>query len=141
MNRLNKIQTSAWFKNAGDYDALCAYWSALVNDKEARKGLSAAHHLLYAALRGKDWRRGFCPITNPRKLENGAFFDMGARHAINRLHSKWHEDSLLTPFGGWVTGEMIQQIRELIPKLAWEEDPLAREAYSLQNHPGKGDCG
>src|SRR5262249_44091407 len=98
--------------------------------REARKGLTAAHHLLYAALRGKDWRRGFCPVTNPKKLANGARFDRSVREAIFDLHSEWVEDRLLAPFGGWATAAMLRRVREWIPKPAWKEDPLAREAYS-----------
>src|SRR5437879_11881880 len=117
MNRLNRTQTVAWFENSGDYAALRAQWSRLMHDVEARKGLTAAHHLLYLALLGRDWRKGFCPITNQTKLDNGAFWNMGARRAIQDLHNR--SLSLAEPFEGRVSGPMIEAVRELIPKLAW----------------------
>ena len=77
--------------------------------------LTAAHHLLYLALRGKDWRRAFTPISNRRKLDNGAFVAWALFRALGSLHSPWNTDALLAPFEGAVTPEMLARLRELLP--------------------------
>src|SRR5689334_5822244 len=73
MEKLNKQITETFFKAPEGYNALKAHWSGLMQDKERRTALTAAHHLLYLILRGKNWQRGFAPVTNPVKLENGGF--------------------------------------------------------------------
>ena len=47
-------------------------------NSDRKRDLAAEHHLLYLALLGKDWRAGFTPITNQRKLDNGAFHGWSA---------------------------------------------------------------
>jgi hypothetical protein len=114
MNTLPRPLTAKLFANPDSYLALRKHWSALVNSSRKHE-LSAAHHTLYLALRGKDWRKAFTPITNRRKLENGALYDWGLFRAFGILHSKWHEEKLLAPFDGLVTTEMLQFIRTLLP--------------------------
>ena len=73
-----------------------------MQDKEARKGLNAAHHLLYLILRGKNWHRAFAPVSNPVKLENGGQYNWGARKALFALHSEGNAQKLLAPFADFV---------------------------------------
>src|SRR5205085_345139 len=109
------------------YAALRRHWSGLVNS-ERKHTLTAAHHLLYLALRGKDWRRAFAPISNPRKLANGALYDWGLVHALDGLHSQVAEEALLAPFAGLVTPAMLQQVRAWVPRLwVWHYPP---ESYA-----------
>jgi hypothetical protein len=71
VNTLNKSTTRLFFKEEAGYAAVIARWSGLVNDVQARERLTASDHLLYLVLRGKDWRRGFQPVTNANRVANG----------------------------------------------------------------------
>lgn len=71
MNTLSKARTGSLPGVASSTD-LRAHWRALLQSPR-RHTLTATHHLIYQALLGRDWRRGFTPPTNTRKLANGAF--------------------------------------------------------------------
>lgn len=73
MYTLNKDITRTFFQTTEGYEALEARWSQLLEqDKQlANKQLSSTHHLLYAALRGKNWHKSYTPITNAVKIANG----------------------------------------------------------------------
>ena len=114
MNTLSRAITAQIFTHPDTYLLLRKHWSRLINS-DRKQELSAAHHLLYLALLGKDWRKGFTPVTNWRKLENGAFYSWGLFRALQILHLKFHEETLLAPFEGIVTAEMLAQVRSLIP--------------------------
>jgi hypothetical protein len=85
-------------------------------NSDRKHTLTAAHHLLYLALLGKDWRKAFTPPTNARKLANGAFYDWALLRALGTLHSQAHEVELLAPFEGLVTPTMLQTLRRLVGK-------------------------
>ena len=114
MNTLSRAITAQWFIDTTVYAALRARWRALVCS-DRKHELDAAHHLLYLALCGKDWRRGFTPPRNPRKLANGALQGWALFRALRTLHSEAAEPGLLAPFGGLVTPEMLQPLRKLLP--------------------------
>jgi hypothetical protein len=116
MNTLSRAITPHFFTTPESYKTLQAYWSSLVRS-ERKHALTAAHHLLYLALRGKDWRKAFTPITNLNKLNNGAFFSWGLFNALRSLHYGRQEE-LLAPFEGLVTPEMLQLVRNLVPSNA-----------------------
>jgi hypothetical protein len=116
MNTLSKSITTKVLNDPEAYSALRKRWSEIVNS-DRRCEISAAHHLLYLALCGKDWRKAFAPVTNNRKLENGAYWNWGLFHAMRFFHSKLHEGWLLEPFDGIVTIEILDQIREIVPNV------------------------
>jgi hypothetical protein len=116
MNTLNREQTSLLFPRPENYQQLRTHWSELINS-DRRHGLTAAHHLIYLALLGKDWRKGFTPPSNPRKLANGAYRGWAMFKALVLFHSKYHETWLLDPFDGLVTPVMLAQTRERVPKV------------------------
>lgn len=115
MHTLPRAVTAQFFADPQSYAALRAHWRSLMTS-DRRHILTAEQHLLYLALIGKDWRTGFTPITNPRKLANGAFIGWPLFRALSRLHSPWHEQSLLAPFDGHVTSTMLAQLRPYIPR-------------------------
>lgn len=129
MKTLGKEVTARFFQNAEGYEGLTAHWSRLMQDKEARKGLNAAHHLLYLILRGKNWHRAFAPVSNPVKLENGGLYNWGARKALFALHSEGNAQKLLAPFADFLDREALCAVRELVPALRWDEHPLDKEPY------------
>lgn len=131
MNKLTKEETRLFFGSDQGYTALERHWSGLVSGA-VRKTLGPEHYLLYQALRGKDWRKGFAPITNQRKLDNGAFYDWGLYHALRRLHSERAQEKLLAPFADVVGVEMLQRVRRVLPKQL-EGFVLAR-AYEVPDH-------
>src|SRR5262245_18907451 len=97
MNTLPRAITAEIFENNESYAALRRYWSALMNS-DRRHELSVGHHLLYLALLGRDWRRGFTPISNQRKLDNGGFGNWGPLRVIWALNRPSDEPELLAPF-------------------------------------------
>jgi hypothetical protein len=137
MNTLSRAITARFFPNPNSYNAFRKHWSALINS-ERKHELSAAHHLLYLALIGKDWRKAFTPLTNQRKLDNGAFWDWGMFRALQTIQLKFKEEELLTPFEGLITPQMLSEIRSLLPTPSaytckpsdFTNGPFPFEAYS-----------
>ena len=113
MNTLPRAITAQLFASTESYAALRRHWSMLMRS-DRRHELSAAHHLLYLALIGKDWRKSFTPISNRRKLDNGAFAGWELFRALMALRSPSYEAWLLVPFAGLVTPGMLQAVRGLV---------------------------
>lgn len=116
MNTLPRTVTAQFFTAPDHYIALREHWSALMRSPR-RHELSAAHHLLYLVLLGKDWRKAFTPTTNRRKLQNGAFVGWVLFHALWMLHSDLNAQKLLAPFEGRVTLQALHAVRKLMPRL------------------------
>ncbi len=114
MNTLPRALTAQVLTDLNTYHSLRQQWSTLMRSSRKHE-LTAAHHLLYLALLGKDWRKGFTCISNQRKLDNGAFYGWGLFLALAVLHMPSSEAQLLAPFEGLVTPAMLEQIRRLIP--------------------------
>lgn len=114
MNTLSRAMTAQLYPNSDSYTLLRRQWSALLRSPR-RCELTAAHHLLYLALLGKDWRKAFTPISNPRKLANGAFQGWVLFRALLAIQMPSAEAELLAPFEGLVTAEMLAGIRRLLP--------------------------
>ena len=129
MKTLSKTMTARFFRSPEDYERLIMLWSDAMQDKQMRCQLTAAHHLLYLILRGRNWHTAFTPITNVRKLENGGFFQWGARLAVTTLHRTGMEAQLLAPFRDVLAPDALRLIRELVPDLNWDGSPLEREPY------------
>jgi len=137
MNTLPRAITALAFADPEHYQNLRRHWSELMRSSRKHE-LTAAHHLLYLALLGKDWRRAFAPITNRRKLDNGAFYGWAMFKAIEMLQRHSCEADLTAPFDGLVTQPMLQQIRQLVAfrqKYHYRPEHFADgfpfEAYSL----------
>jgi hypothetical protein len=114
MNTLSRAVTARFFPNSDSYNALRKCWSGLINS-ERKHELTAAHHLLYLALMGRDWRKAFTPFSNKRKLNNGVFWSWGLFRALCRVHNKFSEQELLAPFDGLLTSEMLRGLRSFLP--------------------------
>ena len=128
MKTLNKTMTARFFRGAEDYDRLIALWSGWMRDRETRRQLTAAHHLLYLILRGRDWRAAFTPVTNARKLDNGGVYNWGARRAIHALHYG-NAEELLAPFRDALAPSALVMARELVPADSWNEALKGGEPY------------
>ncbi len=95
-------------------------------NSERKHELTASHHLLYLALLGKDWRKAFTPVTNSKKLANGAFPGWALFRAFMQLYSPFYEEQLLTPFQGIMTPEMLRAVRSYLPApRPWDFTPEA----------------
>jgi hypothetical protein len=114
MNTLSRAITARFFPNLDSYNALRKHWSDLINS-ERKHELSAAHHLLYLALLGKDWRKAFTPPTNQRKLENGAFWNWGMFGALEIIKLNYKEEELLSPFDKFISPQMLNELRSILP--------------------------
>jgi hypothetical protein len=116
MHTLPRAITAQWFPTAAAYQSFRTHWRALLTS-DRKRALAAEHHLLYLALAGKDWRKGFTPITNERKLANGAFYGWSLFRALAAIRSPYAEEALVAPFDGLVTPAMLQNLRELMPSV------------------------
>jgi len=138
MDTLSKTDTSA-FITPVQRMALIDGWTEL-------SGPTAAMTMAYAILRGKDWRKGFTTITNPTKLENGAFYDWGFWHAAFKVATiamaaderllpqtlafvRRKEQEFLDLFGGLVTIPMLRGALATLPEFPGVND-FAPSAYS-----------
>jgi hypothetical protein len=122
MNTLPRAITAQVFPDSDAYYALRRQWSTLVNS-DRRHDLTAAHHLLYLALCGKDWRAAFTLPTNTRKIENGGYYNWGLFPALRELKYD-RDEGLLAPFAGCVTPAMLAQVRAwLAPLNLYSYDP------------------
>ena len=117
MNTLPRAIAAQILNDSETYAALRAHWSGLIQS-DRKHDLTVAHHLLYLAFLGKDWRKAFTPPTNRRKLENGAFEGWVLFRALRAIHSVVASPELLAPFDGIVTPEMVGRIRSLLPALS-----------------------
>jgi len=114
MNTLSRAITAHFFPNSDSYNALRKHWSDLINS-ERKHELTSAHHLLYLALTGKDWRKAFTPPTNQRKLDNGAFWGWKMFKALEAIQRTSQELELLSPFESLIVPQMISEIRSFLP--------------------------
>ncbi|HLY26861.1 MAG TPA: hypothetical protein VKQ72_11010 [Aggregatilineales bacterium] len=138
MNTLPRAITAQVLTDPATYNNLRLHWRKLMSSPR-KHDLGAAHHLLYAILLGRDWRKGFTCITNRRKLDNGAFQGWMLFRAVAALHKPSAEAELLAPFDGLVTLTMLQHIRQIVPfqnVYHFQPDQFAArrfpfEAYSL----------
>lgn len=154
MNRLSKKTTRRFYAADASIVALRERWKALVVEdcrraaiaRRARKQesgidpetiepqvLDARHHLLYAILRGKDWRKGFAPCADVNRLENGYARWAAATRAIRSLHDPVREGELTAPFDGLLSDGALSAIRAAVPKGAgwsWQADLDAMDAYA-----------
>lgn len=136
MNTLSRAVTARFFTSPTRYHALKQHWSMLVNS-ERKHELTTAHHVLYLALLGKDWRKAFSPITNQRKLANGAFSGWSLFRVFAKLHSTLHDEQLLAPFDDHITAEALNSLRQYLPTLTpWDHvpDAYSRESWPLDAH-------
>jgi len=114
MKTLSRAITARFFPNPDSFNALHKHWSSLINS-ERKHELMAAHHLLYLAMMGKDWRKAFTPPTNQRKLDNGAFFGWRMFRALRTIHCRFGEEEWMAPFEGLITPQILSELRRLFP--------------------------
>jgi hypothetical protein len=124
VNTLNKTITARFYRDADGYNALTHEWARLVNNPE--QVLSAQDHLLYAILRGRDWRKGFVLVTSPTKVAGGATSGSGPAHvrAIRSLLRGYHGP--LKPF---LSPGAPALLARLLPVYGYGINPLPEEAY------------
>ena len=114
MNTLSRALTAQILTDSQTYLNIRRRWSELMRS-ERKHELTAAHHLLYLALLGKDWRKGFTCVSNSRKLENGAFYAWGLHRTLAWFHMPSCDAGLIAPFEGLVTPAMLERLRQFVP--------------------------
>jgi len=98
MNTLSKTTTPLFYREeyrSSAFEAIQSHWKSLQDNPEV--SLTLEHHILYAILRGKDWRKCFTPITNPVKLANGMTANQAMTHALWRLNNRADAYTLFEP--------------------------------------------
>lgn len=134
MNTLNKTITSFFFTSPEGYAELQRRWSEIVNSEE-KHNLTAAHYLVYAVLRGKDWRKGF---TTPKSQDPSwqgatplaAYNALGtARHLSTSIGSRSIFGAFwATHFGDILNAQGLEALRELLPS-GYSANALEADAY------------
>ena len=89
-----KAITAKLYASSESYFAIRQQWRALMNSARKHE-LSPAHHLLYLALLGKDWRLGYTLPTNRKKLANGALTGWILFRVISAIHAGTNDEQLL----------------------------------------------
>lgn len=138
MKTLGKSITRHFFVNPETgWDDLKARWKEMqtffadpmveANASEEAPPNRAALNLIYMAVRGRDYRKAFTPITNEKKLANGAAADWGYRKAYACMCNP----NLWKFFDGILTDTAMDAIRGVIPKPAapWSPNPFALPEY------------
>jgi hypothetical protein len=108
MNTLSKKITPLFYKEEyrdNAFEAIKSHWKSLQDNPDIR--LSLEHYILYAILRGKDWRKCFTPITNTVKLTNGMVSDQTLTHALWRLSNRSGDYALFEPI---IASDKCQQL-------------------------------
>lgn len=138
MNTLGKAITRQFFHNEAGFDLLQNDWrNNWRQGKEGLDKLQPVHFFLYQALRGKDWKKAFTPITNTNKIENGYHPIYKVRDILRTLRfvvtSKNIEsyNSMIEPLGPEVTWESVKLLLKYLPE---ERDLLVGPSYI--NHGG-----
>ena len=140
MKTLSRNYTKNIFTDKEAFAALESHWSVLMNDKEQRKQLNAAHHMIYNAIRGKNWQKGFVKAKNPDKVTR--FADLLCSFLWYIHHDK-HTDWLLKPFNNLLTASDLKVLAKHLPEFTLKggENPLDFEPYkdldvTLEQHVG-----
>jgi len=128
MNTLSKAITATFFVNESGYQEIERIWKE--NLRNGGKP-TAGQHLAYMILRGKNWRKAFTPITNTKKLANGAMpYNWG-------LYKAWYNLSfaLFTPL---LVEDIHKRVKQLIPEDAHltEGEAYKDEAKELASVAG-----
>jgi|SRR5215469_2592017 len=142
MNTLSPTITARFFTDLDSRATFAMQWRTLMRSDE-RHQLTPAHHLLYLALMGKDWRKGFTPPRNASKIVNGAFTGWALFRAIMTIHDPRQEEQLLAPFGGLVSLAALEQMRSLIVRTSafghtleeFADSTFPFDAYQLSEVP------
>lgn len=129
MKTLNRQTTAAFFQGADGYKDLTDRWCAIVRDPALRSQLTCAHYLVYAMLRGKNWQKALTPITNRKKLDNGAAEGWIGRKALNSIVRATGPLPLMLPFKGIVSDTALEALKASLPEYRWSSDILAMEPY------------
>lgn len=75
MTTLGKAITSQFYVNPeSGYQEIKAAW-------KEQKTHTFGEHIAYAALLGRDWRKGVSILTNANKLANGGYYNSGLYRA------------------------------------------------------------
>lgn len=114
-----KCKFSRYFRDADHYREFRAAWKASCRENREKGHLKVEHYALYALLRESDLKKAFSPITNSRKLENGAAPYGSLKRNLAYIRSLMpglnqymqpRRDALLAPFGGTVTEDMLKEV-------------------------------
>lgn len=116
MKTLSKNITKLFFKEEYQdnyYQLTKELWKELLDSGQR---LEFSHHLLYAILRGKDWRKCYTPVTNSIKIENGQTPGSSLRRAIYDLtegRAPYNTNPYLI-FEKYITSDCRVLVRELL---------------------------
>lgn len=133
MNTLSKTVTQS-ILGEGGYEKFDAQWKSVASNSVKRLELRPVHYLIAALVRGKDYRKGFKPITNARKLAHGGSW--GFKHAVEELarvgtntpYSKVIVERYMRVFGDSLTVDQLKAFQALTPT-SLSINELPAEAY------------
>lgn len=136
------VTASLWLQDATTLEAIRHAWRRATVDPVIRARLGVSHYLLYAALRGRDWRKSFPPLLDARKIENGEIWHSARVRAVNTVRSAAHfgderAEALLEPFGGTVTLEMLRAVAAVLPGIRVQPliEALLQAETRAERHP------
>jgi hypothetical protein len=117
MNTLSRATTAQFFTDIDAFRHFQHIWRALARANST--ALRAEHHMLYAMLRGRDWRKGFAIPVNPNKVLNGALCMWSMRTAFAIIEFAGRDDhaatDVLAVFEGTLTNESLHALHQVLP--------------------------
>jgi len=120
MNTLGTAITSQFYVNPETgYADITAAWKQALADKTP---MNAGSYMLYAILRGKDWRKGISPITNHNKIANGGYYN-------SAMYNIGYPTRIPEYFAEHVKPEALAIIKQMIPSFGLD---LPSEAYCVK---------
>lgn len=113
MNTLSKAYTRHFFSRESGYDELELRWRYLL---KSGIRLRPEAHLLYAILRGKDYRKGFTAATNKNKLDNGYDPDHALKSSFWIIRSGYYNPNYEALFGDILSKDWHSYLKNILPE-------------------------
>lgn len=117
MNTLGKQTTKRFYKTETGFEAIQQAWRQLL---ETGYQPSTYDLLSYAILRGKDYRKGFTPITNEIKLANGQVVLGSLRNSLAKIR----RCGASPIFNEFIIEETHSILKTILPSVGWNLSSL-----------------
>lgn len=117
MNTLGKEITRSFYMSENGFNELQERWAILFQDKAEREKLTSIHFLVYAILRGKDYRK--CYTSSVYTMRCDVHRLKGLHDALSRIGNQpsdyvkaailRSQEQILAPFIGIVTPDVLDR--------------------------------
>lgn len=114
MKTLGKKITKDFFITENSWKDIQKDWARELQAKNSMLE-NPGVHLLYNALRGKDYRKGFTATSNRKKIVNGQYRDLGLMRAIRSARLESTKEAMMFMFGDNISREGLENLISMLP--------------------------